>query len=152
MGLFKLIGKLTGVEDKVKWSRSKKIEVIGPDFFGQYFVYVDFNFKVAMFLPKADKNVYVHIGNIVKAKKMIGYNHNGEKILDKTLSEDAFQWKINPKNILFRGTELPPNKLIYRGKVIYSEDFMEEINDNWIEIKAKEYINLMNSSGSLNLL
>jgi hypothetical protein len=33
MGLLRLLGKLAGIESKVAWTRSKKIEVVGPDFF-----------------------------------------------------------------------------------------------------------------------
>ena len=57
MGLLRLLGKLSGVEGKVKWSKAKKIEVVGPDFFGHYFVYVDPEFYVAIFLPKSDRYI-----------------------------------------------------------------------------------------------
>lgn len=143
MGLLRFLGKLTGIEDKVKWSQSKKIEVIGPDFFGQYFVYVDPDFNVAIFLPKSDKTLHIFLGDIFRAHRWIKCDQSGKKIKNETPPEQAFQWKINPKNIWYRGTGLPPDKPGYRGKVISFEDFFDEINEEWINSRIEEYIQMM---------
>jgi len=140
------IGKLTGIEGKVKWSRAKKIEVKGPDFFGHYHVYVDSGFNVAIFLPKSDRTLHVFIGDILRAHKWIKCDQTGEKINNETPPEQAFEWKINPKNIWYRGTGFPPGKPNYRGKVISSEDFFDEINQEWIDLKIKEQIQMMAST------
>jgi len=126
MGLLRLLGKLTGTEGKVKWSQSKKIEVVGPDFFGQYFIYVDPDFNVAIFLPKADRTLHIFVGDIFRAHRWIKCDQGGEKIKD-------------------RGTGFPPGKPGYRGKVISSEDFFDEINEEWINSKIKEYVHMLST-------
>ncbi len=143
MGLFTLFSKITGIEDKVKWSRAKKVEVIGPSFFGQYYIYIDPNFKVAIFLPKSDKTLHVFIGNIVEAQIWQKYSSNGIKVYESNPAKGGFEWKINPNNVLFKGTGFPPGKLFYEGKVVSFEDFTEEINDQWANDKKEEYMRLM---------
>jgi hypothetical protein len=146
MGLLKFFGKLTGIEDKVKWSRSKKIEVVGPDFFGQYYIYVDSEFNVAIFLPKSDRTLHIFVGDIFRAHRWIKYDQTCKKVKDETPPEEAFEWKINPKNIRYRGTGFPPDKPGYRGKVISSEDFFDEINQKWINLKIEEQFEMMAST------
>ena len=141
----RFIGKLTGIEDKVKWSQAKKIEVVGPDFFGQYFIYVDQHFNVAIFLPKADRTLHIFVGDIFRAHRWIKCDQNGKKIKDETPPEEAFQWKINPKNIWYRGTGLPIDKPGYHGKVISFEVFFDDINEEWINLRIKDYIHLMST-------
>ena len=70
----------------------------------------------------------------------------GLKVTDKTPSEEAYQWKINLKNIWYRGTGLPPGKSGYRGEVLSSEDFIDDINDEWLDIKIKEYMRMIGST------
>jgi len=145
MGLLRFLGKLTNIEDKVKWSQSKKIEVEGPDFLGRYFIYVDPNFNVAIFLPKADRTLHVLVGDIFRAHRWIECDQTGEKVKDGTPPTEAFQWKINPKNIWYRGSGFPPDKPGYRGKVIAFEDLFDEINEEWINSRIKEYIKMMST-------
>lgn len=54
MKVLNILGKLTGIENSVKWSQSKEIKVSGPEFFGHHSIFVDPKFKVAIFLPKDD--------------------------------------------------------------------------------------------------
>ena len=143
MGLLRLLGKLIGIEDKVKWSQSKKIEAIGPDFFGQYFIYVDTDFNVAIFLPKSDKTLHIFLGDIFRANRWIKCDPTGEKVIDETPPSEAFELKINPKNIWYRGTGFPPDKPGYRGKVVSFIDFYDEINEEWINSRIEEYIDMM---------
>jgi len=143
MGILGFLSKITGIEDKVKWSRAKKIEVIGPSFFGHYYIYVDPYFKVAIFLPKADKTLHIFIGNIVEGHLWQKYDSNGIKVHDDKPPKGAFEWKINPRNVLFRGTGFPPEQLIYEGKVISFESFSEVINDEWITKKKDEYMKMI---------
>lgn len=145
MGLLKLLGKLTGIEGKVEWSRAKKIEVVGPDFLGRYYIYVDPEFNVAIFLPKSDRTLHIFIGDIFRAHRWIKCDQAGKKVKDENPPEEAFEWKINPKNIWYRGTGFPPEKPGYRGKVISYEDFSEEINEEWIDSRIQEYINIMST-------
>ncbi len=145
MGLLRQLGKLTGVEGKVEWSRAKKIEVLGPDFFGQYYIYVDSEFNVAIFLPKSDRTLHIFIGDIFRAHRWIKCDEVGQKVKDETPPEDAFEWKINPKNVWYRGTGFQPGKPGYRGKVISSDDFFDEINKSWIDTKIKEYLQMMST-------
>ena len=145
MGLLRLLGKLTGIEGKVEWSRSKKFEVVGPDIFGQYYIYVDPEFHVAIFLPKSDRTLHIFVGDIFRAHRWIKCNEAGEKVKDETPPEEAFEWKINPKNIWYRGTGFPLGRPGYRGKVISSEDFFDEIDKEWIESKIKEYFHMMST-------
>jgi hypothetical protein len=128
------------------WSRAKKIEVVGPDFFGRYTIYVDPKSNVAIFLPKSNKTFHIFIGDIYRANRWIICDINKFKVINKTPPEKAYQWKINPKNIWYRGTGLPPGKFGYRGEVLSFEDFIDEINDEWVDIKIKEYIKMMGSS------
>jgi len=145
MGLLRLLGKLTGIEDKVEWSRSKKLEVVGPDFLGQYYIYVDPEFNVAIFLPKSDRTLHIFIGDIFRAQRWIKCNEAGEKVKDETPPEEAFEWKINPKNIWYSGSGFPSGRPGYRGKVISSEDFFDEIDKEWVESKINEYIHMMHA-------
>lgn len=128
------------------WSRAKKIEVVGPDFFGRYSIYVDPKSNVAIFLPKSDKSLHIFIGDIYRANRWIICDIKGLKVIDKTPLEEAYQWKINPKDIWYRGTGLPPGKSGYRGEVLSFEDFIDEINDEWLDIKIKEYMRMMGST------
>ena len=140
---FNIIGKSTGIERKVKWSRGKMIQVYGPPFFGDYNIFVDFDFNVAVFLPKDDKTLHVFVGNIVKANRWMKFDSNGNKVLDKILSEGSFEWKINPKTILYRGKMLPPDQLVYKGRVINYQDFTEKIDDNWIFSMKNKFMKYM---------
>ena len=143
MGLLRFLGKLTGIEGKVEWSRSKKIEVVGPDFLGQYFIYVDPEFNVVIFLPKSDRTLHIFVGDIFRAHRWIKCDSSGVKVKDETPPEEAFEWKINPKNIWYRGTGFPPGKPGYRGKVIASEGFFDEIDKEWLDAKIKDYVQMM---------
>jgi len=127
------------------WSRAKKIEVVGPDFFGRYSVYVDLKSNVAIFLPKSNKKLHIFIGDTIRANRWIICDITGLKVIDKTASEEAYQWRINPKDIWYKGTGLPSGESGYRGKVISFEDFIDEINDEWLDIKIKEYMRMMGS-------
>jgi hypothetical protein len=127
------------------WSRAKKIEVVGPDFFGRYSIYVDHKSNVAIFLPKSNKTLHIFIGDIFRANRWIICDITGLKVIDKTPPEEAYQWKINPKDIWYRGKGLPPGKSGYRGEVLSFEDFIDEINDEWLDIKIKEYLRMMGS-------
>ena len=133
------------------WSRAKKIEVVGPDFFGRYSIYVDPKSNVAIFLPKSNKTLHIFIGDIFRANRWIICDIKGLKVIDKIPPEEAYQWKINPKDIWYKGTGLPPGKSGYRGEVLSFEDFIDEINDEWVDIKIKEYIKMMGSSLNINL-
>jgi hypothetical protein len=128
---------------EVIWSRAKKIEVVGPDFFGRYSIYVDPKSNVAIFLPKSNKTLHIFIGDIFRAKRWIIYDMKGLKVKDKILPEEFYKWEINSKNIWYRGTGLPPGKPGYRGEVLSFEYFIDEINDEWLDIKIKEYIRMM---------
>jgi len=145
MGLLKFLGKLTGIEGKVEWSRAKRIEVVGPDFLGQYYIYVDPKFNVAIFLPKSDRTLHIFIGDIFRAHRWIKCDQAGEKVKDETPPEDAFEWKINPKNIWYRGTGFPPGKPGYRGRVVAVEKFVDKIDNEWIDTKIKEYAQMMST-------
>ena len=125
------------------WSRAKKIEVFGPDFFGWYSIYVDQKSNVVIFLPKSNKTLHIFIGDIYRANRWIVCDLNGAKVKDKSPPEEAYQWKINSKNIWYRGSGLPPGKSGYRGEVISFEGFNDEINDEWLDIKIKEYMRIL---------
>jgi hypothetical protein len=125
------------------WSRAKKIEVVGPDFFGRYSIYVDPKSNVGIFLPKSNKTLHIFIGDIFRANRWIICDMTGLKVIDKIPPEEAYQWKINPKDIWYRGTGLPPGKPGYRGEVLSFEDFIDEINDEWLDNKIKEYIRMI---------
>jgi len=126
-------------------SRAKKIEVVGPDFFGRYSIYVDPKSNVAIFLPKSNKTLHIFIGDIFRANRWIICDITGLKVIDKIPPEEAYQWKINPKDIWYKGTGLPPGKSGYRGEVLSFEDFIDEINDEWLDFKIKEYMRMMGS-------
>jgi len=145
MGLLRLLGKLTGIEGKVEWSRAKKIEVLGPEFLGQYYIYVDPEFNVAIFLPKSDRTLHIFVGDIFRAHRWIKCDQTGNKVKDENPPAEAFEWKINPKNIWYRGTGFPPGKPGYRGKVISSEDFVDEIDEKWLDARIKEYVQMMSA-------
>jgi len=140
---FNILGKLTGIEAKVKWSQAKKIEVVEPSMYGQHFIYVDKEFNVAIFLPKADKTIHVFYGDIFRATRWMKFNSNGSKELDRSLKKKSHEWKINPKNIYYRGRMLPPDQPVYKGLIQKFADFNETINDDWILGKKDEIIKQM---------
>ncbi len=146
MSLLRFLGKLTGIEGKVEWSRAKKIQVLGPDFYGQYYIFVDPEFNVAILLPKFDKTLHIFVGDIFRAHRWIKCDQAGKKVIDEIPPAEAFEWKINPKNIRYRGTGFPPGRPSYRAKVISSEDFLDEINEKWLDSKIKEYIQMMSEA------
>ena len=125
------------------WSRAKKIEVFGPDFFGRYSIYVDPKSNVAIFLPKSNKTLHIFIGDIFRANRWIVCDLTGVKVKDKNPTEEAYKWKINSKTIWYAGTGLPPGKSGYRGEVISFEGFNDEINDEWLDNKIKEYMRML---------
>lgn len=81
MGLLNFIAKITGVEKKVKWSRAKRITVIGPPFFGKYEIYVDNKLDVALLLPKTDGTVHVLIGTIIGCERWEKYENMTQTVI-----------------------------------------------------------------------
>lgn len=136
---FNILGKITGIEAKVKWSKAKKIEVVEPLMYGKHFIYIDRNFKVAVFLPKADKTIHVLVGNIFNADRWIKYDDKCKVLLERDIGKKSHQWKINPKNIYYRGSMLSPDRSVYSGHVQKSEEFLELIDNVWIK-KNTEYL------------
>lgn len=132
MGIIRLLSKLTGVEKKVRWSRSKRIDVDGPDFWGKYEVFVDDALDVAIFLPKRDFSVHILFGNVIGASCYLKYDSSGELLNQELILKGGIDWKINPTRVLFRGHGLPPDKSIYEGKVISSTSFYDKITSDWI--------------------
>jgi hypothetical protein len=128
------------------WSRAKKIEVIGPDFFGRYSIYVDPKSNVAIFLPKSNRTLHIFIGDIFRANRWIICDIKGLKVIDKIPKEEAYHWEINPKDIWYSGVGFPPGKSGYRGEVLSFEDFADEINAEWLDIKINEYVRMMGST------
>ena len=126
--------------------RAKKIDVFGPDFFGRYSIFIDPKSNVAIFLPKSNKTLHIFIGDIFRANRRIVCDLTGVKVIDKSPPEEAYQWEINPKTIWYRGTGLPPGKSGYRGEVLSFEGFNDEINDEWLDIKIKEYMRMIGST------
>lgn len=140
MGLINLISKLIGVEKKVKWSRAKHITIVGPEFWGQCDVFVDQNFDVAFFVSKADATLHVFVGNLFEASQWLKYEPDGSVSLNKELERGVLEWKINPRNILFRGRMLPPGKTVYHGDVVGAELFKELVTPDWIDQHAKRIV------------
>lgn len=146
MNILRLLGKLTGIENSIKWSQSKVIIVSGPNIFGQHSIFVDPKFNVAIFLPKDDKTLHIFVGDIFNAKRWIKCDSKGNKIKDENPPKEAFQWKIKPKKICYRGTGFPSNKKVYFGKVISSKNFSQVIDEKWLDIKIKEYIKMFKNN------
>jgi hypothetical protein len=144
----RVIGKLTGIERRVRWSQAKRIDVLGPHFWGQYDVYVDVAFNVAFFLPKADATLHVFVGNVVEATQWLKYGSSGDMVLDQQLDAGALQWKINPDQLLFRGRMLPPDERVYRGNVLGCESFRGVITRKWVDKHAREVVASMAEKGS----
>lgn len=140
-----ILGKITGIEKKVKWSRAKIIQVNGPPIYGNHNIFVDPNFNVAVFLPKSDKTLHVLVGDILKANRWLKFDINGKKLFDKKLSERDHEWQINPKNILYRGRMFSSEQPVYRGKVITFKDFNVEITDEWLIATKNQFIEFMHN-------
>jgi len=132
MGIIRLLSKLTGVEKKVKWSQCKRIKVDGPDFWGRYEVFVDSALDVAFFLPKSDFSVHILAGNVIEASRWLKYEPSGKLLNDESIPKGNIEWKINPTRVLLRGRGLPPDKSIYKGKVISNNLFYEKITNGWM--------------------
>jgi hypothetical protein len=149
VGLLRLLAIVTDVEGKVKWSRAKKIRALGPDFFGQYYIYVDPEWNVAIFLPKSDRTLHIFLGDIVRAHRWIKCDQSGRKIKDEAPPAEAFEWKMNRRNIWYRGTGFPPGRPVYRAKVISSEEFLDEIDEAWLDSTITACIQMMKSGDTI---
>lgn len=144
MGILRSVAKLSGIEEKVKWSRQKQIMAFGEDPLGYHYVYVDSNFNVAIFLPKGDLTQHVMIGDITNASRWLKFDSKGKLEFDKTVSDKFHEWKINPKTILHRGVAFDPRRSsIYRAKVLHVEESSDQITDDWIKEKIKEHLEKM---------
>ena len=115
----------------------------GPEVYGDHNIFVDNEFNVAVFLPKADKTLHVLLGDVLRAKRWIKFDSNGEKILDRNLSVNAHEWKINPKKIYYRGEMLSIDNQVLSGKVVKAKDFNEKIDDSWIKSMKDEFMEFM---------
>lgn len=142
---FNILGKITSIEKKVKWSRAKMIQVYGPPIYGNHNIFVDYKFNVAVFLPKDDKTLHVFMGNIMKANRYFKFDANGNKLFVENFSERAFEWKINPKIILYRGSMLSPEQPVYKGKVVNFREFNEEITDEWLISMKNKFMEFMHN-------
>ncbi len=141
-----VLGKMTGIESKVKWSQRKMMQVYGPPIYGDHNIFVDGDFNVAAFLPKGDKTLHVLAGDIVKANRWLKFDSNGNQAFDKKLSETAHEWKINPNTILYRGRMFPPEQPFYKGKVLSFKEFDEEITEEWLISMKNEFMGFMHKS------
>ena len=139
MDILRVLSKLIGVEQKVAWSRAKKLRVIGPAFWGAYHAFVDSEFNVALFLGKADGSTHVILGNIVEGRKWLKFDETGKLVINNDVPRGGFEWKINPDKVLFRGSGMPPGHTIYEGKVVLDEPFEDQIDDAWVtsQIQAR---------------
>ncbi len=146
MWLVRLLGKLTGVDRKVKWSQNKRIKVDGPSFWGVYEVFVDSELDVAFVLPKSDFSVHILTGNIIGAEHYFKYNPIGKLTSNVSLTEKAIGWKLNPGRVLLKGGALPPGQNIYLGKVIDETSFDQKITNDWIIAQVAELQKKMKSS------
>ena len=142
MGLFRLLSKLTGVEQKVKWSRGKRLTV-RSELFDIHYIYVDRDFHVVMFFPKPDGTLHVFLGNIVEGNWWLKYDGTGAKLIDEPWPPGSWEWKIDPGRVLFKGHALPPGQDIYEGRVVAAEPFSENIDTEWIERMKSEYLTQM---------
>lgn len=141
-----VLGKITGIERKVKWSQRKMIQVYGPPLYGDHNIFVDSSFKVAVFLPKGDKTLHVLVGDIVKANRWLKFYTNGNQLFDKKLSERDHEWKINPKNILYRGDMFSPEQPVYKGEVVNFKKFNEEITDERLFSMKNKFMKFMHEA------
>ena len=136
MGLISIISKLVGVEAKVEWSRCKKIHMAGPDAWGQYDVFVDSNFNVALFIPGASSSLLIFAGNVVEATVALKYDSDGTVVMNGNLERGDLEWKINPSRILFRGRVLSGKMM--SGNVVGAEAFEGDITPLWIDQRARD--------------
>ncbi len=149
MGFLRTLGKISGIEEIVKWSRGKAIEVHEKNVYGQHFVYVDNDYNICIVLAKADGTLHIFIGDIVEAKRHIKYGADNNKMLDRVMESDEMQWKINPNRVLYHGLSMPNKLKVYKGKVISSNAFNKSIDDNWINLTKDVFLKEMQSSGNL---
>ena len=66
--------------------------------------------------------------------------------LTKKLSERDHEWKINPKNILYRGNMLSAEQPVYKGDVVNFKEFNEEITDEWLLSMKNKFMKFMHNS------
>ena len=148
MRIVKLLSKLLGIAAKVKWSRGKKLEVSGPEAFGVYHIYVDRDFRVAVFLPKADGHLTILVGDIVKGRRFLVYGPDGAKKGEAEIPKGEFEWKINPDRFLFKTAGVPRDQLtmtlafgrVCAGDVTWNHAFNGEINEEWLETTKDDYL------------
>jgi len=126
------------IRKNVEWSRAKGLVVYGPEAFGHHFVYVDSNYKIAIFLPKADKTLHIFIGGLTHAKRWIKYDSSGAEVFDKDIDDKELEWKIDRDKVRYRGYGLKSTAAGLKGKVVDHDKFTDLINPNWILRKKEE--------------
>lgn len=130
--------RIIKTRQNVKWSRAKGLVIYGPEMFGHHFIYVDKSFKVAVILPKSDETLHILIGDPTQANHWIKYDSEGNEVFDKNLSGDEYQWKINRKEVRYRGTSLKPSGPGHKGKVMNNSKFTGSIDQEWIVNKKNK--------------
>jgi len=82
----------------------------------------------------------------VKANRWLKFDAIGNQLFDKKLSERDHEWKINPKNILYRGDMFSPEQPVYKGEVVNFKEFNEEITDERLFAMKNKFMKFMHEA------
>lgn len=114
----------------------KHLTINGPDFLGLHHIYITENLKHVIIIPKKDFTTDVFIGDVARAKEWRKYDPKQNILFSQVYDDyEAFEWKIYKDIILYKGNSLPPKDIPeepYWGKVLETEIFDNNINDEWI--------------------
>ena len=146
MGLLSALGKITGIEKNIKWAMSKELIVDGPNFLGQFKIYISKIGKVAVILPKSDMTIHIFLGDLAGANQWIKCDANGKRELDEPISSKSVRWRIKEKKILLRGNMLSPNDQIFYLQILNVSIFNDDISELWINQKIMEYLKIMSKN------
>ena len=146
MGIANFLAKITGVDKEVAWIQGKVITALDNSWMGCHKIYVDSNFNIALFLFKLDNTVHIFSGDISNSNYQRKYSQDGILVVERKLESKVLQWKIRPKECIYRGDIVTMNgsRMIF-APVLKDESFGGEITGEWIENKSREFIKLMKS-------
>ena len=141
MNFLATIRKFIRIEKNSECLLAKEFEVYNPKYFGHHKIYISGAGDVALIHYKANKTIYIILGDLLSVKRMIVLDSNGVKIDHKSFSPEIFQWKLNKNKIIYRiKISSSVSHENYKTQVKSMNEFHEKINDMWISEKAEEIL------------
>jgi len=132
------------MEKILEWCKKKHLTISGPEFWGTHHIFITDKLKHAVICLKSDFTTHVFMGDPVKAVEYRKYEKNFDISHSKQLEKGVLEWKIYDDYVLYQGNMLPPKEIKkepYWGEVVQVEEFNQDITDEWLVQKIREFYN-----------